>query len=140
MFAYHFRKYAGPAHTVKLFFHRHCRYRLHRQELDAIGDPEQRHRRLVELNVIEQCLNLFKTGAVQRKRVDNYKLGKRSRMDGDDAGEEFHTTPRIHACVFDPKTGDMNRLKVSRCIGGIGDDRLFATNTRNSHFVASLEG
>lgn len=77
------------------------RYRLHRVELNAIADPEQRHRRLVELNVIEQCLNLFKTGAVQRRRVTTYMEG----------GE--YTTPRIHACVFDPNTGDMKRLVVS---------------------------
>eukprot|EP00660_Eupelagonema_oceanica_P018557 gene18557-6678_t len=31
--------------------------RLHMQELDAIEDEEVRHRRLVELNVIESCLN-----------------------------------------------------------------------------------
>jgi hypothetical protein len=27
-------------------------------------DEEERHLQLVELNVIEQCLNLYKTGAV----------------------------------------------------------------------------
>jgi carbonic anhydrase len=76
-------------------------YRLHRAELDAIEDPEQRHRRLVELNVIEQCINLFKTGVVQRKRVETY------------ASDKFSTTqPRIHAVVFDPKTGKLNQLKV----------------------------
>jgi carbonic anhydrase len=68
-------------------------YRLHRAELDAISDPEKRHRRLVELNVIEQCVNLFKTGAVQRMRVQTFKDGAE------------YTTPRIHPCVFDPATG-----------------------------------
>ena len=48
-------------------------YRLHSSELNAIKDPEQRHRRLVELNVIEQCINLFKTGVVQRKRVETFR-------------------------------------------------------------------
>ena len=43
-------------------------YRLHAGELDAIEDPEERHRRLVEKNVVEQCLNVFKTGVVQRRR------------------------------------------------------------------------
>jgi hypothetical protein len=76
-------------------------YRLHRLELNALTDPEQRYRRLVELNVIEQCLNLFKTGVVQKKRVDTYNEG----------GE--YTTPQIHACVFDPNTGDMKKLQVS---------------------------
>lgn len=76
-------------------------YRLHRMELDAISDDEQRHRRLVELNVVEQCINLFKTGAVQRRRVETFKKG------------DAMTTPRIHACVFDPATGYMNRLEVN---------------------------
>lgn len=40
-------------------------YRLHRQELNAIGDLDQRYKRLVELNVQEQCINLLKTAAVQ---------------------------------------------------------------------------
>jgi carbonic anhydrase len=79
-------------------------YRLHKHELDAIADPEQRHRRLVELNVLEQCINLFKTGVVQRRRLETYKLGCE------------YTTPRIHACVFDPETGEMNQLKVLYCI------------------------
>lgn len=37
-------------------------YRLHKDHLDHITDNEERHRRLVELNVIEQCINLYKTG------------------------------------------------------------------------------
>lgn len=40
-------------------------YRLHREELNAISDDEQRYRRLVELNVQEQCVNVIKTAAVQ---------------------------------------------------------------------------
>eukprot|EP00542_Grammatophora_oceanica_P020975 CAMPEP_0194028742 /NCGR_PEP_ID=MMETSP0009_2-20130614/2646_1 /TAXON_ID=210454 /ORGANISM="Grammatophora oceanica, Strain CCMP 410" /LENGTH=289 /DNA_ID=CAMNT_0038668223 /DNA_START=151 /DNA_END=1020 /DNA_ORIENTATION=+ len=75
-------------------------YRLHREELDGITDPEARHRRLVELNVVEQCINLFKTGVVQRRRVETYK-----------SGQEY-TTPRIHACVFDPKVGLLQKLEV----------------------------
>jgi hypothetical protein len=92
--------------THAIFSTRHSlhRYRLHRLELNALADPEQRYRRLVELNVIEQCLNLFKTGVVQKRRVDTYKEG----------GE--YTTPQIHACVFDPNTGDMKRLQVSNKI------------------------
>jgi carbonic anhydrase len=82
---------------IRQFLHR---YRLHRLELNAIEDSEQRYRRLVELNVIEQCLNLFKTGVVQKRRVATYKEGE-------------YTTPQIHACVFDPNTGDMKRLMVS---------------------------
>ena len=43
--------------------------RLHKAELDAIHDEEAKHRRLVELNVIEQCLNIYKSGVVQRRRL-----------------------------------------------------------------------
>jgi carbonic anhydrase len=35
-------------------------YRLHYDELNAIEDIDARRRRLVELNVIEQCLNIYK--------------------------------------------------------------------------------
>lgn len=41
-------------------------YRLHRDELDAIADPNTRTRRLVELNVHEQCINVIKTAFVQK--------------------------------------------------------------------------
>ncbi len=40
-------------------------YRMHREELDAIEDAHQRFDRLVELNVLEQCVNVLKTAAVQ---------------------------------------------------------------------------
>jgi carbonic anhydrase len=41
-------------------------YRLHRDELDALGDEELRFDRLVELNVREQVMNLAKTSTIQR--------------------------------------------------------------------------
>lgn len=41
-------------------------YRLHRQELEGIGDESQRVDRLVELNVQEQVINLAKTSIVQK--------------------------------------------------------------------------
>jgi carbonic anhydrase len=72
-------------------------YRLHKGELDAITDPDVRHRRFVELNVIEQCLNVFKSGIVQQRRKETYLDGGEMR-------------PRIHAMVFDPKTGDLKRI------------------------------
>jgi hypothetical protein len=58
--------------------------------------------------VIEQSLNLFKTGVVQRKRVETFKAVKKGTADPDFP----YTTPRIHACVFDPKLGDLVRLDV----------------------------
>ena len=49
-------------------------YRLHRDELNALPDLRSRQRRLVELNVIEQCINIMKTAVVQRARVQTRKL------------------------------------------------------------------
>lgn len=40
-------------------------YRLHRDELKDIEDEELKYRRLVELNVQEQCVNVIKTADVQ---------------------------------------------------------------------------
>ncbi len=40
-------------------------YRLHATELDSIENEELRYRRLVELNVYEQCINLLKIAEVQ---------------------------------------------------------------------------
>ncbi|MDZ4851136.1 MAG: carbonic anhydrase [Pirellulaceae bacterium] len=40
-------------------------YRLHSIELDSIENEEIRYRRLVELNVHEQCINLLKVAEVQ---------------------------------------------------------------------------
>lgn len=77
-------------------------YRMHHEELDAIVDQEERHKRLVELNVIEQCLNLFKTGDVQRRRCytaqrpDQYACAY----------------PRIHGMVFSPYDGILRKLPI----------------------------
>ncbi|KAI5456720.1 carbonic anhydrase [Mariannaea sp. PMI_226] len=46
-------------------------YRLHEKELDAISDQETRYRRLVELNVIEQCRNVIKSADVQKSYAKN---------------------------------------------------------------------
>ncbi len=45
-------------------------YRLHKEELNAISDEEARYKRLVELNVQEQCINVIKTAEVQRAYRD----------------------------------------------------------------------
>ena len=77
-------------------------YRMHRVELDRIVDDEKRERRLVEINVVEQCIELFKTGVVQRKRVETFC--------DEDAP---YTTPRIHAVVFDPADGSLSELEIN---------------------------
>ena len=41
-------------------------YQNHKQELDAIDDIEEKHRRLVEINIYEQCRNVIKTAEVQK--------------------------------------------------------------------------
>ncbi len=73
--------------------------RFHREELLAIKDSEQRHRRLVELNVQEQCLNILKIGTVQRKRLKTF------------VSESF-ALPRVHGFVFDPKDGVLKKLPL----------------------------
>lgn len=45
-------------------------YRLHKEELSKIQDEEARYKRLVELNVQEQCVNVIKTAEVQRAYRD----------------------------------------------------------------------
>lgn len=45
-------------------------YRIHKTELNAIEDEESRYKRLVELNVQEQCVNVIKTADVQRAYRD----------------------------------------------------------------------
>jgi len=111
-------------------------YRLHKDHLDQIEDEEERHLQLVELNVIEQGLNVFKTGPVQRKRLEvKEKLLKEMYEKGvvraADTGEviaqlgsevsataqlarlEEEVYPRIHGMVFNPKNGHLKKLPIN---------------------------
>jgi len=45
-------------------------YRVHKDELTNITDENDRYKRLVELNVYEQCANLLKMPKVQRARKE----------------------------------------------------------------------
>ena len=67
-------------------------YRIHRVELNGIQDEDQRYRRLVELNVQEQCINVIKTAEVQR------------------AYRERGIT--VHGWVFDIHTGKLIDLEI----------------------------
>ena len=67
-------------------------YRLHRDELKDIDDEEQKYRRLVELNVQEQCVNVIKTADVQIA-VRQGKLA-------------------VHGWVMDMETGKLIDLKI----------------------------
>ncbi|WP_338645567.1 carbonic anhydrase [Flavobacterium sp. KS-LB2] len=50
-------------------------YRIHIKELDSITDEGEKYKRLVELNVQEQCINVIKTAEVQRaNRQRNLKV------------------------------------------------------------------
>jgi carbonic anhydrase len=68
-------------------------YRLHRNELNAIESEEERYKRLVELNVEEQCVNVLKTSVVQI------------------AMREHRLT--IHGWVFDIHSGSLNDLGIN---------------------------
>lgn len=75
--------------------------RLYATELGAIDNIEERNRRLVELNVIEGCLSVFKVGMVQRLREESRKKGGR------------YLTPRVHGLVFDPADGILHKLNLN---------------------------
>lgn len=69
-------------------------YRLHKTELNAISEEHKRYDRLVELNVIEQCINIVKTAALQLNYLaDGY--------------------PEVHGWVFDIKTGKIVDLNIN---------------------------
>jgi len=68
-------------------------YRLHQAELTSIEDEEERYRRLVELNVQEQCVHISKTACVQREYL---RRGK----------------PTVHGWVFDLADGLLRDLNI----------------------------
>lgn len=68
-------------------------YRLHKKELNAIEDEQARYDRLVELNVQEQCINVIKTAAVQKRFIhDGY--------------------PTVHGWVLDMRSGKLIDLNI----------------------------
>ncbi len=68
-------------------------YRMHKEELNALSNGDERFNRLVELNVEEQCFNVIKTAVVQRVYL---KSGY----------------PIVHGWIFDVKTGELIDLKL----------------------------
>jgi carbonic anhydrase len=94
-------------------------YRLHKDYLDLIECEEERHFGLVELNVIEQCLNLYKTGVVQRKRMHSRRallLQEKEQKERPEGGPSVDVDdevfPRIHGMVFNPANGILKKLTV----------------------------
>jgi carbonic anhydrase len=67
-------------------------YRLHKKELDSIANEDAKYKRLVELNVQEQCINVIKTSDVQK------------------AHKERKIT--VHGWVFDVHSGHLIDLKI----------------------------
>jgi carbonic anhydrase len=67
-------------------------YRLHKEELNSITDEEEKYKRLVELNVQEQCVNVIKTSDVQK------------------AIKERQLT--VHGWVFDVHSGTLIDLEI----------------------------
>lgn len=68
-------------------------YRLYQKELDAIEDQDARYRRLIELNVQEQCVNVIKTAVVQKTY---FKAGH----------------PIVHGWVYDISNGLLRDLEI----------------------------
>lgn len=68
-------------------------YRLHKVELNAIEDENERYNRLVELNVQEQCINVIKMAVWQKKYLtEGY--------------------PTVHGWVFDIHSGELKDLRI----------------------------
>ncbi|RLB40415.1 MAG: carbonic anhydrase [Deltaproteobacteria bacterium] len=68
-------------------------YRLYREELDAIEDKDARYRRLIELNIQEQCINVIKTAVVQKRYV-------------------VTGHPIVHGWVYDVSNGLLRDLEI----------------------------
>ncbi len=69
-------------------------YRLHKDELDAIEDHDEKMRRMVELNVEEQVFDLVKTSIVQKAWRKEQTL-------------------YVHGLVYDVANGILKNLNVS---------------------------
>ena len=67
-------------------------YRIHKDELNAITDEDAKYKRLVELNVQEQCINVIKTAEVQSAYIDR--------------------GIKVHGWVFDVHSGKLIDLKI----------------------------
>lgn len=68
-------------------------YRIHSDELNSISDDDQKFDRLVELNVLEQCINIIKTSILQQSYLKN-------------------GFPIVHGWVYDMKNGYLKDLNI----------------------------
>ncbi|MFV8325521.1 carbonic anhydrase [Flavobacterium sp. ZS1P14] len=68
-------------------------YRIHRKELGSITNEEERYKRLVELNVQEQCINIIKTAEVQKANSER--------------------DLKVYGWIFDIHSGTLIDLKIN---------------------------
>ncbi len=68
--------------------------RLHYDEINAIQDDEEKQRKMVEINVIEQVYNLSKTSIVQNAKSKGQTLN-------------------LHGLVYDIREGFLKDLKIN---------------------------
>jgi carbonic anhydrase len=68
-------------------------YRIHQKVLDAIPNEEEKYKKLVELNVQEQCINVMKTAEVQKAYV----------------GRNL----KVHGWIFDIHSGKLIDLNIN---------------------------
>jgi carbonic anhydrase len=68
-------------------------YRIHQKTLDTIINEEEKYKKLVELNVQEQCINVIKTAEVQRAFKERGL--------------------RVHGWIFDIHSGKLIDLNIN---------------------------
>ncbi len=68
-------------------------YRLHKDVLNQIQDQGEKYKKLVELNVQEQCINIIKTAALQKSYIQT-------------------GYPIVHGWVFDMHCGQLIDLAI----------------------------
>ena len=88
-------------------------YRMHKNELNQIYSEEKRYKRLVELNVQEQCINILKIAEVQ-KAIQTRGLS-------------------VHGWVFDIKSGKLIDLKIDTEAIRLGLSDIFKFRKPDHH-------
>lgn len=88
-------------------------HRIHFQELDAIEDEKQKVRRLVELNVVEQVINVCKTSIIQDSWLERQ-------------------LPHVHGWVYELSNGIVKDLDVN-----IGDIESLDAVYKFKHTVST---
>ncbi|HAF28622.1 MAG TPA: carbonic anhydrase [Bacteroidales bacterium] len=68
-------------------------YRIHFNELEEFTDQDKKLRRLTELNVVEQCINVIKTSYVQKSYIKN-------------------GFPTVHGWIYDLKNGELIDMNI----------------------------